>query len=336
MRRLHPTIAVVLLNLGGPQRLEDVEPFLYNLFSDRQIIRLGPALLQRPIARFIAWRRAPKSRAAYALIGGGSPLTRITNEQAAALEQALAADGHFRVVTAMRYWTPSARMTLQELKTRGIKRLVALPLYPHYSVATSGSSLIDLREAASLTGPSFEITEVRSWQTQARYIEALAATITDCRRQFPAEAPVQVVYSAHSLPKKFIDEGDPYVQHLRETIAAVERITGMPGRLCYQSRSGPVEWLSPSTPEMLIELAGQGCKNVLMVPISFVSDHVETLYEIDILYRQQAESLGMRLERAAALNLAPAFITALRELVLAAASGWDELGSNRGESGTGS
>lgn len=314
---------VVLLNLGGPEKPEDVRPFLYNLFSDRQIIRLGPSFLQKPIARFIAWRRAPKSRAAYLKIGGGSPLTRITGEQAAALEGQLTESGRFRVLIAMRYWSPPAREALHELDKAGGRRIIALPLYPHYSVATSGSSFSDLRAAVSEFAEPFEIAEIRSWQTQPRYVQALAATISECRRKFGAE-DVQVVYSAHSLPQKFISEGDPYVQHLHETIEALEVITGLPGRLCYQSRSGPVEWLSPSTPEMLAELAGQGCKNVLMVPISFVSDHVETLYEIDILYQQEAARLGMRLLRAASLNLRPEFIAALKELVLEAVKirGW--------------
>jgi ferrochelatase len=132
------------------------------------------------------------------------------------------------------------------------------------------------------------------------------------------------VYSAHSLPVKFIQEGDPYVEHLKQTINAVEAITGKEGELCYQSRSGPVEWLSPSPPETLEQLAGEGCKNVLMVPISFVSDHVETLYEIDLLYRGMAEDLGMRLERSPSLNLEPEFISALKELVMEKAeqTGW--------------
>jgi ferrochelatase len=135
---------------------------------------------------------------------------------------------------------------------------------------------------------------------------------------------VQVVYSAHSLPVKFIQEGDPYVEHLKETISAVEKITDAPGKICYQSRSGPVEWLTPSTPDMLEQLAGEGCKNILMVPISFVSDHVETLYEVDMLYKEMAEKLGMRLERAPSLNLQPKFIDALKELVLQkiAEQGW--------------
>ncbi len=317
------SIAVILLNLGGPEKLEDVRPFLFNLFSDRQIIQLGPSFLQKPIAGFISWRRAPKSQEAYRMIGGGSPLTRITGEQSAALEKQLSGEGMFRVFMAMRYWTPFAQETLQQLNQFGIKRIVALPLYPHYSVATSGSSLTDLHRTAANFSSQFEISEIRSWQIQPLYIKSLAKSIKDCFESFKTEE-VQVVYSAHSLPVKFINEGDPYVAHLQETISAVEKITGLPGKLCYQSRSGPVEWLSPSTPEMLEMLANQGCKNILMVPISFVSDHVETLYEIDILYRQMAEEKGLHLKRSTSCNTEPDFINALKDLVLEAVEtkGW--------------
>lgn len=308
-------IAVVLLNLGGPERLEDVEPFLFNLFSDRMIIRLGPAFMQKTIARFIARRRAPKSSRAYARIGGGSPLGKITADQAKALEKELAASGPFQVAVAMRYWQPGAKETLAKLHNESIQRIIALPLYPHYSIATTGSSVADLVEAAQSFSPPFEIADIGAWPVQPEYINALATTIKRGAELFEEEK-VQVVYSAHSLPVKFIQEGDPYVEHLKLTIQAVESITARPGKLCFQSRSGPVEWLSPSPPDMLEQLAEEGCKNVLMVPISFVSDHVETLYEIDMLYHDMAQGLGIRMERTASLNCMPEFIDALKELVL--------------------
>jgi ferrochelatase len=309
--------------MGGPEKLEDVEPFLFNLFSDRQIIRLGPRFLQRPIARFIAKKRAPKSSRTYKLIGGGSPLRRITTDQAEALEKLLLPEGPFKVAVAMRYWHPRAEQTLKDQQLLGISKIIALPLYPHYSIATSGSSLEDLRKANFATLSPCELAEIHSWPTQPRYIEVLANGINHTLESFGING-VQVVYSAHSLPVKFIQEGDPYVDHLKETIAAVENITNAPGKLCYQSRSGPVEWLTPSTPEMLEQLAKEGCKNIVMVPISFVSDHVETLYEVDMLYTAMAETLGMRLKRAPSLNLQPIFIETLKELVLdkVAEQGW--------------
>ncbi|MDH5298855.1 MAG: ferrochelatase [Desulfobulbaceae bacterium] len=311
------TIGVVLLNMGGPDTLEDVEPFLLGLFSDRQIIRLSPfPFLQKFIARRIARSRAPKSREAYRLIGGGSPQKRLTLAQGEALAAVLAPAGSFRVDMAMRYWSPRAEETLREMAAAGIRRLVALSLYPHFSKATGGSSLADLKRAAAVCGHPFEIAEISSWPEAPRYVECLAADISRGLATFPDNGETVVVYSAHSLPVKFIDEGDPYLDHLRATIAAVEARTGVGGRLCFQSRSGPVQWLRPSTPEMLEQLAGEGFRQVLMVPISFVSDHVETLYEIDILYREQAAALGLRLVRTEGLNARPEFIAALGELVL--------------------
>lgn len=308
------TTGVLLLNLGGPDTLADVEPFLFNLFSDRQIIPLGPAFLQKFIARRIARSRAPKSGESYRLIGGGSPIRRITDSQARALELALNAGGSFLVRACMRYWHPFAAEALEEMTGAGVKRLVALPLYPHYSVATTGSSLADLHRTARTLTPNVSILDIRSWPTEPAYIECLAERVREGLGKFD-DGPVQVVYSAHSLPKKFIAEGDPYVEETLATIAALEQLTGRKGKLCFQSRSGPVEWLEPSTPDLLKELAGQGCKNILMVPISFVSDHVETLYEIEMLYRDQARDLGMRLESTRGLNDDPLFISALASLV---------------------
>ncbi len=308
-------IAVVLLNMGGPERLEDVEPFLFNLFSDRLIIRLGPAFMQKTIARFISRRRAPKSSKAYAKIGGGSPLGKITGDQATALEKKLAGSDVSRVAVCMRYWHPRAEKTLVQLQREGFKRIIALSLYPHYSIATTGSSVSDLLEANKSLSSPFEIETIESWPLQPEYINALATNIIKGSELFAGEEP-QVVYSAHSLPVKFIEEGDPYVEHLKQTIQAVESQTAMPGILCYQSRSGPVEWLSPSPPEILEQLSRDDCKNVLMVPISFVSDHVETLYEIDMLYSEMARGLGIRMERAASLNCIPGFIDSLKELVM--------------------
>ena len=165
------------------------------------------------------------------------------------------------------------------------------------------------------------MTVIRSWPTQPSYINCLAARIQKGLARFPE--PAQVVYSAHSLPREFIEQGDPYVDEIQQTISALEKITGHQGRLCYQSRSGPVEWLEPSTPEMLKTLAGQRVKNILMVPISFVSDHIETLYEIDMLYKDQAADLGMTLESTPGLNDDPQFISGLRDLVLTATSEQD-------------
>jgi ferrochelatase len=255
----------------------------------------------------------------YRKIGGGSPISRITSQQAAALETALSADGDFLVRPCMRYWQPFAGSVLREMVAAGVTELVALPLYPHYSRATSGSSFYDLQAQNKKLSLNLPLVEIRSWPVQSDYISCLTARIREGLALFEgAGEPVQLVYSAHSLPKKFIDEGDPYLDEIRQTIAAVEEQTVQQGKLCFQSRSGPVEWLEPSTPDMLRQLAADGCKNILMIPISFVSDHIETLYEVDMLYKGQAEKLGMRLESTRGLNDDPAFIEGLRQLVLAA------------------
>ncbi|MDH4317410.1 MAG: ferrochelatase [Desulfobulbaceae bacterium] len=308
-------IGVALLNLGGPETLSDVEPFLYNLFADRGIIRLGPSFMQKPLARFIAWRRAPKSKIGYEYIGGGSPLNRITTLQAKLLEKELPTEATYLVRPCMRYWRPFAREVVDEFVQAGVSKIIALPLYPHYSKATTGSSLIDLRRAVKRAARGLEIHEIDAYPDQAAYVEALAGRIREGLALFGVEE-TELIYSAHSLPRKFIEEGDPYVDHINRTIKAVEALTGKHGRIGYQSRSGPVEWLEPSTPEVLKQCAGEGFKNALLVPISFVSDHVETLYEIEVTYRRLAGDLGIRLECTKGLNDDSRFILCLKELVL--------------------
>lgn len=308
---------VVLLNMGGPEKLADVEPFLFNLFSDREIIRLGPWFLQKFIARKIAKKRAPKSAANYEKIGSKSPINAITAAQAAALEQALQNDGDFRVVVAMRYWRPRAQIAVAQLLESSVDRIIVLPLYPHYSAATNGSSINDFKKTAKQLAPEVPVQTIQSWPDAPQYIKCLATRIEEKAAIFEEE-PFQLVYSAHSLPQKFVDQGDPYVKELQMTIEALEKQTNLHGKLCYQSRSGPVKWLEPSTPDMLGRLAKEGYKNILMLPISFVSDHIETLYEIDMLFKDQARDLGMRLESTRALNDDHDFIKALREILLAA------------------
>ncbi len=307
---------IILLNMGGPEKLEDVRPFLYNLFSDREIIRLGPFFMQKPLAWLISKRRAPKSMKTYEKIGGGSPLTAITLDQGRALEEALRKHGEYTVVSAMRYWHPDSDTALKKLTDRGITKIIALALYPHYSCATTGSSVMELKRAIKRSGKPLDLTVIESWPTQPDYIKTLAHNIQKAAALFAPDQP-QVVYSAHSLPVSFIEEGDPYVDHIKDSIKSIEELTNLPGKLCFQSRSGPVEWLSPSTPDMLDSLAKEGCKNILMVPISFISDHVETLYEINMLYRDQARELGMRLEASDSLNCNPTFIQGLKKLILA-------------------
>jgi len=332
---------VLLLNLGGPDSLRAVKPFLFNLFSDREIIRLGPSFLQKPIAHLISSLRAQKTREAYGLIGGKSPICDITFAQARALETLLNDDSaprrsdiaeRLQVRVAMRYWHPLIEEVIPSLQENGIRKLIVLSLYPQYSVATTGSSLNKLRDVTGRYG--IEIFSILSWFDQPLYIDALVHSMKEGLKVFgdtfsvgaDRASHVHVLFSAHSLPVKFIEEGDPYVDQIKGTIHEIVKKIDISWSLSYQSKSGPVQWVGPSTEEMIADLAQQGIKNLLVVPISFVSDHIETLYEIDILYKKMAEQSGMRLERVASLNTSPLFIAALKDIVLKGMkeAGWAE------------
>ena len=307
--------AVLLLQMGGPDSLDAVRPFLTNLFSDRDIIRIGPAFLQPLIARFIARRRAPKVERYYEAIGGKSPIRELTEEQAGLLEARLGPG--YRCFVAMRYWHPSTIEALAAIRREGIGRVIALSLYPHYSRATTGSSLNELVRVMGEAGVKFRLATVDRFYDHPRYIDALEEKIREGLGQFHPLADVEVLFSAHSLPQSFIDEGDPYLAHIEETVRLVmERFENLPHHLAFQSRAGPVKWLEPDTEKMLGHLAAHGCKNLLIVPLSFVSDHIETLYEIDIQYAREAFELGYaKVWRTASLNGSPAFIDCLADLV---------------------
>lgn len=311
--------AVLLLQMGGPDSLDAVEPFLYNLFSDRDIIRIGPAFLQPLIARFISRRRSRKVAEYYKQIGGKSPIRELTEQQAARLEQSLG-DG-YRCFVAMRYWKPDTIEALAAIKRQGITRIIAVSLYPHYSLATTGSSFNELERVLALTKNDFEVRPVRQFFDHPLYIEALAEKVGQGLAGFPDQSGVQLVFSAHGLPQSFIDAGDPYLDHIQATVRLVmERFEGVSHHLAFQSRAGPVKWLEPSTESKIEELAKQGCSKLLMVPLSFVSDHIETLYEIDIQYRDEARHLGIGdFRRTESLNSSPLFIDCLADLVRGAA-----------------
>lgn len=315
---------VLLLNLGGPETLEDVRPFLYNLFSDPDIIRIGNGVLRRMLAWTIATARQGKSRALYRKIGGGSPLRRITEEQAAALEAALAARGAgARVYVGMRCWKPSIDEAVDRIRRDGVRRLLLLPLFPQYSETTTGSCFRHFRALAERHSLSagMEISYVNEWFGEPLYLEAMAELIRAGLGRFPAGARdgVHLLYSAHSLPARYIREGDPYLDQTRKCVDLINRQlgTGNPSTLAFQSKVGPVEWIGPDTRAVLGDLAREGVGQVLAVPVSFVSDHIETLGEIDIEYRELAAGLGIaRFHRADAPNVHPRFIAALSAVVL--------------------
>lgn len=319
----HDQTAIVLFNLGGPGDLVSVEPFLVNLFSDREIIELpGGALMQPLMARLIARMRGPGVRRNYEMIGGGSPQLRITEAQASALEERLnvgLGGAAFRVFIAMRYTRPSSEDALEAISAAGIRRIVTLTLFPHYSRATTGSSRHEFDRALSLPrwrAQGFEVSHIDSYYDDPTYLDAMADTAHQAWRDIPDESKARTVilFSAHGLPQKFIDEGDPYVAHTQATRRGILERLALPNRhlLAYQSRTGPVKWLGPGTEEILEELGREGVTDVLIVPLSFVSDHIETLYEVDQLFADAARDAGITgYYRPRALNAHPLFIEAL-------------------------
>ena len=316
-------IGVVLLNLGGPDSLEAVEPFLYNLFSDPDIIDFpGSFLFRKRLAKIISTRRAPMVEKQYAKIGGKSPLKEHTLKQAALLEERL--NEHFpaRVFAAMRYWLPSTEEALDELEKEGIKKVVLLPLYPQYSKATTESSVKEweTQVAKRGKGDSIEHELIESYHDFPPYIDAFVERINEGLTRFPADKQKEthLVFSAHGTPMKLVRQGDPYSGHIKETVAAIMKAGGYTQEhsLCYQSKVGPLKWLTPSTPDMIQQLASKGVKNMLIVPVAFASDHLETLFELGIEYRRVAsEAWVTQYEVTTGLNDSPLFIDALARLV---------------------
>ncbi len=316
-------LGVLLFNLGGPETQADVRPFLFNLFSDPEIVRLPVRALQKPLAWLISTIRHKKSAANYALIGGGSPLRRITDAQAEALQTELARRGiAAKVYVGMRYWRPLTQNAIEEILHDGVTELIVLPLYPQFSVSTTGSSCKDFIARLDHRGGLRHIRRryITRWHTYDPYINALAGQISEETKKFPDPDPknVHLIFSAHSVPQSYIAKGDPYLRHTQETVQLVaERLGDLsPVHLSFQSKVGPVKWLEPSTAQKLRELKAAGAEQVLAIPISFVSEHIETLYELDILYKDLAEELGFRAyRRVPAFNTTPGFIGALADLV---------------------
>ncbi len=315
-----PLTGVVLLNMGGPDSLSAVRPFLARLFSDRDLIRLPAAFLTQPLfAWLVSGLRARKVKRYYEEIGGGSPIVRLTELQRAALEEALlGTGGNFRVYVAMRYWHPLAKHAVLEMKDDGVVRAIALPLYPQYFAATTGSSLKDFKGWMLWAGVSFPLREIRSYPDHPGYIAALSGKIADTLAG-AGKGRTHLLFSAHGVPKSFIDAGDPYQAEVGRTVAAVMRgFPDMPHSISYQSRAGRAEWLGPDTVAEVGRLGREGIETLVVVPVSFVSDHIETLHELDIRLKVTAEKAGIKtFLRVPAQNDSPAFIRALKDIVLA-------------------
>lgn len=316
-------VGVLLLNLGGPDQLDDVRHFLFNLFSDPEIIRLPFPGLQKPLAWLISTLRVRKSQENYRLIGGGSPLRRITEEQGLALAESLHQKGQeANVYVGMRYWHPFTEEAIARIKRDHIDRLVILPLYPQFSISTSGSSF-RLLEQLWQEDPVLEqvdYTVIPSWYDRPGYIQAMAESIAQELDQFPHPNKVPIFFSAHGVPQSYVEEaGDPYQQEIETCTALIMERLNRPNHhiLGYQSRVGPVEWLKPYTEDVIRDLGSQGVQDLVVVPISFISEHIETLQEIDMEYRELAEEVGIHnFRRVPALNTHPRFINDLADLVL--------------------
>ncbi|MBE7383635.1 MAG: ferrochelatase [Leptolyngbya sp. SIO1E4] len=315
-------VGVLLLNLGGPEQLEDVRPFLFNLFSDPEIIRLPVAWLQKPLAWFISSSRAKQSQQNYGQIGGGSPLRRITEQQADALKQSLEkAEQPAEVYIGMRYWYPFTEEAIARIKRDRIEELVILPLYPQFSISTSGSSFRLLqrlwKEDPSLD--NIRYTVIPSWYARPGYVRAMAELIAQELDQLPDPNTGHVFFSAHGVPVSYVEEaGDPYQREIEHCVDLIMQALGRPNAhtLAYQSRVGPVEWLQPYTEDAIEGLAQSGVKDLVVVPISFVSEHIETLQEIDIEYREIADESGIEtFRRVPALNTHSGFIDDMAAMV---------------------
>ncbi len=315
-------IGIVLLQLGGPDSLESVEPFLLNLFNDPDIIDLPLAFLFRGwLARTISRRRAPKVQEYYRRIGGKSPILKLTNRQARALERELRPGVQCKVYVAMRYWHPFTDSAIEQLTHDGIKKVVLLPLYPHYSKTTTGSSVNEWNRILArrkLNGLAVDVVE--EYCEHPLYIQSLVRNITIALKRVPAadRSKVHLVFSAHGTPTKLVKAGDPYQQHIIRTYNAVVREGnfGLPHHLCYQSKVGPEQWLEPSLEGTIRKLAAEQVSHVIVIPIAFVSDHSETLWEINMQVKEEAKHSGIQYyDMSPAQNTNPYFIGALADLV---------------------
>jgi len=321
---------LVLLNLGGPADLASIRPFLDALFADREIIRLpGGPVGQWLLSRIIVRARLSKVTGYYAAIGGGSPILKYTTGQGEGLAQRLNARrpdlAPFKPYVAFRYAPPTSDDALRAMHRDGVRRAVVLTLYPQYSVATTGSSVRELDRALKRTGleGAFDFTTIDRWADRASYLDVLAARVEEGLAAFDGRrAGAVVLMSAHSLPMSFVSEGDPYPAEIEATFRGVMARLKEPMPRCmlaYQSQTGPVAWLGPQTSDVIKELGREGCQDVLVAPIAFVSDHIETLYEIDVMFAEEAREAGIaNFRRAESLNLDPRFLDAMADVVEAA------------------
>ncbi len=321
-------VGIVLFQLGGPDSLEAVEPFLLNLFLDPDIIPLGPlGILRRPIAKLISSRRAPHVAEKYAEIGRRSPIGELTERQRTRLMDALASYIEPIIGTAMRYWHPLTNEAVDALRQMGpLDEIVLLPLYPHYSYATTLSSLKEWGRIYGKPHGGPPVRTIDHFYDHPLYIRALVHRIGSMLRQFAESAKIHLIFSAHGLPMSLVEKGDPYPEQIGKTVRMVcelgaKEYSGWPRThvLCYQSRVGPSKWLQPPLTETIERLGHEGVREMLVAPISFVTEHIETLHEINIEAREDAKKAGVeKFRMMPAVGDSPLFIAALQDLVLRA------------------
>ncbi len=327
-----PRTALVLFNLGGPDRLESVEPFLFNLFNDAAIIAL-PAPLRYLLAWLIARRRGPVAREIYAKMGGGSPLLPNTEAQARALEAALAGEGELRCFIAMRYWHPMSEETARAVKQFAPDHVLLLPLYPQFSTTTTGSSWQAWREAAARVGLQAPTRLVCCYPGEPGFIEALVDKAKEGLARVPSGMKTRLLFSAHGLPERIVARGDPYSWQVGQSCAAaIARlgVSGLDWKLCYQSRVGPLAWIGPPT-DASIEEAGREGLALVVVPVAFVSEHSETLVELDMDYGALAARAGVPAYiRVPTVSVAAPFIAGLARIARNALAQGPGVGSSEG------
>lgn len=306
--------AVILLNLGGPDQLKSVQPFLRNLFRDPAILRLS-GIFREILAWFISRKRAHEAQKIYAYLGGGSPLLKNTQVQAKALEKALGKN--CRVFIAMRYWHPLTEETIPQVMAYQPDHILLLPLYPQFSTTTTASSVKCWMETAYKMGLNVPTRIVGCYPVSQGFIQAVSELLHHSLQEFEDLSRTHLLFSAHGLPKRIIEKGDPYQQQVEQTVHAVIndlKIKACSYSIAYQSRVGPLEWIGPAT-EAEIKRLAQERKSILLVPISFVSEHSETLYEIDYQYKILAEKSGVRkFLRVSTVDIHPKFIGQMVEL----------------------
>jgi ferrochelatase len=310
--------AIILFNLGGPDKLENVEPFLFNLFNDPAILNL-PTFLRYPLAKLISNRRAPVAKKIYAELGGSSPILKLTKEQSDALEKKLnqtQEEDEYKCFIIMRCWNPRAKDVIKNVQLYGPDEVVLMPLYPQYSAATSGSSIKEWKDVCKKNNYHVKTSTICCYPTDQNFINAHTKEII---KKIKDLKNFKLIFSAHGLPEKNIKKGDPYQWQVEQSVKKiVESLNdeSLDWILSYQSRVGPLKWIGPSTETIIIENSKIG-KHIVLVPIAFVSEHSETLVELDIEYKEIADANGCKnYTRVPALGINEDFIKAMSELII--------------------